>query len=210
VNLIALLTACSFNISNDLMLPLIHLESGYNPYAIGVVNGSIKQPVSFLEFVDSINNLDSQNKNYSVGLGQINIKNLNRFNISVIEAIDPCTNIKLSSVILKDCYIKYGDIGKALSCYYSGNEKTGFKNDFKNSYIERFLNSYSNKQKDVVINFDYESFNKLKNQVAAINTPQKTVINKKNIKAKNENSRHYKFSNNEKTTLTFNKKINLN
>lgn len=182
--LIALLTSCSINVSPNLLQPLIQLESGYNPYAIGVVGSSIRQPHTLSEFIQSVTHLDNENKNYSIGLTQINIKNLNRLNIPVLDAVEPCNNIKLSSIILQECYQKYGGIGQTLSCYYSGNDKTGFKRENNNSYIERFIDAYTNRKNDVSIHFDHEEFLKLKKQV--VKTPVVTSQNqiKKNKKNK--------------------------
>lgn len=175
-SLVALLTACSLNVSSDLLHPLIKIESNFNPYAIGLVGGSLDhQPTNLNDFLDTISILDSSNKNYSVGLAQINIKNLNRYQIPVLDAIEPCNNIKIASVILKDCYLKYKNIGHTLSCYYSGNDKTGYKKDFNNSYVERFLLSYEKKHDNVYIDFDYKSFNNLKNDVT-VYQPHKTSI----------------------------------
>ena len=183
--LIALLASCNISVSSDLLHPLIQLESGYNPYAIGVVGSSVAQPRSFSEFIQSIEQLNSENKNYSVGLTQINIKNLNRLNIPVLDAIEPCNNIKLSSMIIRERYKKYGDIGSTLSCYYSGNDKTGFKRENNNtSYVERFLSDYANKQEGVIIHVDYEEFSKLKKRVEKIPITTSRDITKKNNQLK--------------------------
>lgn len=209
MELVTLLTACALNVSSDLLEPLIQLESGYNPYAIGVVGASVPQPTSINDFWQTINDLEKRNKNYSVGLAQINIKNLHRFNIPVLDAVEPCNNIKLSSVILKDCYSNYQDIGKALSCYYSGNDKTGFKRDFNNSYVERFLTSYANKQENVVINFDYDQFYQLKNQVENYhhNQPSTQIARSSNVKNTNQVKN---FSNHKKKESFLKKTINMN
>lgn len=167
--LVALLTSCSINVSPKLLHPLIQLESGYNPYAIGVVGSSVKQPHTLSDFIQTISDLNNKKKNYSIGLAQINIKNLAKFNIPVLDAVEPCNNIKLSSIILKECYKKYPDIGKTLSCYYSGNDKKGFQRDFDNSsYVERFVSSYENSKNNIYIDFDYDTFNSLKKQVDKI------------------------------------------
>jgi type IV secretion system protein VirB1 len=197
----ALLISCSINVSPSLLQPLIQLESGYNPYSIGVVGSSVRQPSSLHDFIQTVSDLENKNKNYSIGLTQINIKNLRRFDIPVIDAVEPCNNIKLSSVILKECYKKYNNnVGKALSCYYSGNGDTGFKRDVNNSYIERFLSSYENIQKNVVIDFDYDKYHQLKNDVENYNVS--------NVFSTKKNSTFNRFSSNRKKTY-FNKSINI-
>lgn len=200
LSLITLLATCSIDVSSNLLQPLIQLESGYNPYSIGVVGSSVHQPHSLPDFIQTVSNLDNNNKNYSIGLAQINIKNLNRFDIPVIDAVEPCNNIKLSSVILQSCYKQYNyDVGKTLSCYYSGNDKTGFKVDFDNSYVERFLFAYENKNTNVYIEFDYDDFYKLKKKVIQLKNSSKSHNHV--IKENSKNSRKKR---------QFNKKINLN
>jgi type IV secretion system protein VirB1 len=205
--LVALLASCSIDVSTHILQPLVQLESGYNPYAIGVVGSSVRQPRSLHDFIQTISDLNNKNKNYSIGLAQINIKNLQRFKIPVLDAVEPCNNIKLSSVILKECYKKYNDIGKMLSCYYSGNGDAGFRRDFNNSYVERFLSSYANMQENVVIDFDYDKFYQLKTQV------ENYKFNETKLTSNNElikkNSIVNKFSSNRKKTI-FNKSINVN
>lgn len=206
--LVSLLATCSIDVSYHLLEPLIHLESGYNPYAIGVVGSSIPQPKSLDSFIQTISDLDNNNKNYSIGLAQINIKNLNRFKIPVLDAVEPCNNIKISSVILKECYKKYNDTGKMLSCYYSGNGDTGFRRDFNNSsYVERFLSSYVNTQENVVIDFDYDKYYQLKTQVENYKGNETKL--KSDNKLNKKNSTFNKFSSNRKKTI-FNKSIKLN
>lgn len=208
--LVALLATCSIDVSSHLLDPLIHLESGYNPYAIGVVGSSVPQPRSLDSFIQTISHLDNHNKNYSIGLAQINIKNLNRFKIPVLDAVEPCNNIKISSVILKECYKKYNDIGKMLSCYYSGNGDTGFRRDFNNSsYVERFLSSYVNMQENVVIDFDYDKYYQLKTQVENYKGNASNEKLKSENKLNKKNSTFNKFSSNRKKTI-FNKSIKLN
>jgi type IV secretion system protein VirB1 len=196
--LVALLASCSIDVSTHILQPLIQLESGYNPYAVGVVGSSVRQPRSLHDFIQTISDLNNKNKNYSIGLAQINIKNLQRFKIPVLDAVEPCNNIKLSSVILKECYKKYNDIGKMLSCYYSGNGDAGFRRDFNNSYVERFLSSYANMQENVVIDFDYDKFYQLKTQVENYKFNETKLTSNVN-----------KFSSNRKKTI-FNKSINVN
>lgn len=205
--LVALLTSCSINVSPNLLHPLIQLESGFNPYAIGVVGSSVKQPNTLTDFIQTISNLDKKQKNYSIGLAQINIKNLRRLNIPAIDAVEPCNNIKLSSVILNECYKKYKDIGKTLSCYYSGNDSVGFQRDFNNSsYVERFISSYENSKNNVSIDFDYDAFYRLKNQVNQVNNS--TPIQIQTIRTVKTNNHQQK--NNSSTNKRFYKTINLN
>ena len=46
------------------------------------------------------------------------------------KAFSACDNVRAGSRILRECYQRAGDWGKALSCYYSGNFVTGFRHGY--------------------------------------------------------------------------------
>lgn len=84
-----------------------------------------------------------------MGLGQINRHYLAHHNISYDQAFQACTNLRLSSNILQDCYVRAKDtistsqkaLHAALSCYYSGNFWRGFQSESrgKPSYIHKVV-----------------------------------------------------------------------
>ena len=137
---VALASKCAPSVSTDTLKALVQTESSFNPYAIGVVGGSVKQPKSFQEAMITIAKLESEGKNYSVGLGQINKSNFKAYGINAEKALDACTNLKVTAQILGDCYQRAGKQGKtekqtlkdALSCYYSGNFRTGYEHGYVN------------------------------------------------------------------------------
>lgn len=135
---------CATGVHEDTMQALVRVESRFNPYAIGVVNGAIKQPMTFSEAVEAAKALKAEGKNFSMGLGQINIHNLPRYGLNIESVFEPCTNLKTASAILSECYSRATGsaqeaLQKALSCYYSGNFRTGFTQDLKGqpSYVDR-------------------------------------------------------------------------
>lgn len=135
---------CAKNVHHDTMQALVRVESGFNPYAIGVVGEQIKQPTSFAEAVETAKTLFEQRKNFSLGLAQINISNLTKYGLTFESVFDPCKNLQASSAILGACYdLAKGSeqeaLQRALSCYYSGNFRTGFIQDLKGkpTYVER-------------------------------------------------------------------------
>jgi type IV secretion system protein VirB1 len=120
------------------MRAVVTVESSHNPFAIGVVGGRlVRQPKSLDEAVATVKHLKTLGKNYSVGLAQLNQSNFHRFSISdVASAFDRCTNLQSGAKVLVECYSRSGsNLGKALSCYYSGNFETGFKH----GYVQRVL-----------------------------------------------------------------------
>lgn len=134
------------------MAAVAHVESGFNPFAIGVVGGRLeRQPANKAEAVATAKALDQAGYNFSVGVGQVNRYNLPKYGLDYESAFDPCANLRAGASILVDCFGRargqFGDeqaaLQAAFSCYYSGNFSTGFKPDFKGqpSYVQKVLNS---------------------------------------------------------------------
>lgn len=135
---------CASSVHVNTMQALVRTESNFNPLAIAVVGEVIEQPSSLLEAVSTAKELEAKGKNISLGLGQINIHNLSAYGLDLESVFDPCKNLNASSAILTECYNRAtGDeqqaLQYALSCYYSGNFKTGFTKDIKGlpAYVDR-------------------------------------------------------------------------
>lgn len=135
VELDALADKCAPDVAKDTLQALIKTESSMNPLAIAVVGGKVKQPSTLSDALALVKELESQGSNYSLGLGQINVKNFNRLGVTAEEMFEPCKNLQAAQHILKECFLKAQkedktegkQLGDALSCYYSGNEQTGYK-----------------------------------------------------------------------------------
>jgi type IV secretion system protein VirB1 len=132
--------------------PLVHpstahaivlTESIFNPHAIGVVAGSLqRQPRNIEEALATARALRAQGRNFSVGLAQINVRNLDRFGMSMADGFDACKNLRAMQLVLGDCYERAGtkdgsqrSLRRALSCYYSGNFTTGFRHGYVNRVV---------------------------------------------------------------------------
>jgi type IV secretion system protein VirB1 len=116
-----------------IMQHVARVESTYNPYAIGVVGGRLeRQPRNLAEAVSTANMLEEKGYNFSLGIAQINRHNLAKYGLSSYQAaFNVCDNARVGSQILAECYSRSGsDLGKALSCYYSGNFTTGFRHGY--------------------------------------------------------------------------------
>ncbi|MEO8778723.1 MAG: lytic transglycosylase domain-containing protein, partial [Rhodanobacter sp.] len=117
----------------ELMQHIVHVESGANPFAIGVVDGELaRQPRNMDEALATAKMLESKGYNFSVGIAQINRVNLGRYGLdSYRKAFNTCDNLAVGAQILASCYGNaHGDWGKAFSCYYSGNFATGFRDGY--------------------------------------------------------------------------------
>ena len=147
---------CAPTVHASTLQALARTESGFNPYAIGVVGGSVPQPKTLEEAIETARGLHKAGKNFSMGLAQINKKNLPKFGLTYETVFQPCQNLQTGAQILEDCFTRAGSVDsqtalqKALSCYYSGNFKTGFTQDFKGQppYVKRIqLSATTNTEK---------------------------------------------------------------
>lgn len=132
----------------DVMHHVVHVESSFNPYAIGVVGGRLaRQPRNLPEAVATARMLESRGYNFSLGLAQVNRYNLARYGLGSYEAaFEPCSNLQAGSRILAECHARAGrDWGKSFSCYYSGNFTTGFRA----GYVQKVFASMQNAAADV-------------------------------------------------------------
>ncbi|ECO9908529.1 lytic transglycosylase domain-containing protein [Salmonella enterica] len=144
---LALAIQCAPDIATDTLARIVKTESSFNPWAIGVVGKPLKrQPQTKEEALAAIRKLVNDNANFSIGLAQINRQYFDARNAEAI--FEPCTNLKMSSDILKDCYaraLKNSDtekqaLLKAFSCYYSGNYRRGVvKENNGTSYVDRVV-----------------------------------------------------------------------
>jgi type IV secretion system protein VirB1 len=127
---------CAPDVAPQTLAAVAHVESSFNPYAIGVVNGHlVRQPRNAKEAIATAYELEREGFNFSMGLVQVNRFNLAKYGERYETIFDPCRNLKAGASILRDCYqrarLTFGDEQAALrasfSCYYSGNYTTGFR-----------------------------------------------------------------------------------
>ena len=127
---------CAPAIQPVTMAAIARVESSFNPFAIGVVNGRlVRQPVTREEAVATAVALERGGYNFSVGISQVNIHNLSKVGLDYESAFDSCSNLRAGAAILADCYSRakasrsdeQQALRAALSCYCSGNFSTGFR-----------------------------------------------------------------------------------
>ena len=128
--LVMLIQACAPMVHHTTMESVITVESSGNPYAIGVVNGSlVRQPKNKAEAIATAQMLEQRGMNYSVGVAQVNKHNFKKYGLTLESAFDPCTNVNAGGRILHACYASslktqnnntQAHLARAFSCYYSG------------------------------------------------------------------------------------------
>ena len=122
------------------MQHVVHVESSFNPYAIGVVGAHlVRQPHNLSEAITTARMLASRGYNFSLGLAQVNRYNLAKYGLaSYTQAFQACPNLQAGAQILAQCMARSGnDWGKAFSCYYSGN----FISGYQQGYVQKIFAS---------------------------------------------------------------------
>lgn len=136
-----LLAQCAPLVHPATAIALIAVESSGNPHAIGVVGGRLdRQPSNRAEALVTARALHSAGWRYSVGLAQITDANFPRLGLDVTTALDPCRNLAAMQTVLTGClptaaHVSQADLRRTLSCYYSGNPRTGFRH----GYVQRVV-----------------------------------------------------------------------
>lgn len=130
---------CAPAVHPQTLAAIVQTESGFNPWAIGVVNGRLeRQPRNQSEAVATAKALIEAGYNASFGLGQINVSNFAKHALDLTSVFEPCRNLAAASSILSEAYGRalriYRDeqsaLKAALSAYYSGNFATGFRHGY--------------------------------------------------------------------------------
>lgn len=137
---------CAPTVHVDTMQRIVQIESGFNPYAIGVVGARLqRQPRSSAEALATIRWLDANGYNYSVGLAQVNRSNFRAHGLTPATALMACPNLRAGGAILTACFKRASNpsvapqtaLRAAFSCYESGNFRTGFTD----GYVLKILTS---------------------------------------------------------------------
>ena len=137
---LALAAQCAPAIAPQTLLSVVHVESRFNPLAIGV-NGAPRisvAPVSVDEAVARAATLIAAGRSVDLGLAQINSKNLSWLGLSLREVFEPCTNLRAAARILQDGYVRsdalrvgeQAALKTALSYYNTGHPVRGISNGY--------------------------------------------------------------------------------
>jgi type IV secretion system protein VirB1 len=135
----AIAQQCAPSVAPQSLAAVAHVESSFNPFAIGVVGARLaRQPRNQREAVATARALDRLGYNFSLGTVQVNRYNLAKYGESYETIFDMCRNLRAGGAILHDCFRRarpvYPDPQQALraafSCYYSGNFATGFRHGY--------------------------------------------------------------------------------
>ncbi|ANI80391.1 lytic transglycosylase domain-containing protein [Sphingobium sp. EP60837] len=140
VTVVGLAQQCAPSVAVETLVSVVHTESHFNPYAIGVNAKGVAAPnpgdrVSAAAVARS---LIARGYNIDLGLGQINSANLRWLGLSVEDAFDPCRNLAAAARVLASNYLSVARsspsteaaIATALSMYNTGSRSRGFRNGY--------------------------------------------------------------------------------
>lgn len=140
---------CAQHVQAPIEQAIVTVESSFNPYAIGVVNGYlVRQPRNKAEAIATAHALKAQGYNFSMGCRQVNVGNLEKYGLTFETVFDAAKNSTAGSSIYGECFTRaakqFGNgeaaTRAALSCYYSGNFTTGQRKEgIQPSYVDKML-----------------------------------------------------------------------
>ena len=141
----ALIHECAPTVAPSVIRAIIRTESNFDPLALNI-NGPVRlteRAKSVAEAASWAQWLISQGYSVDVGLMQINSRNLAWLELTLIDAFDPCTNIRAGASILAAQYDlarkTHGEgeaaLLRAISAYNTGN----FHRGFSNGYVDKVL-----------------------------------------------------------------------
>lgn len=147
----ALLARCAPNVHPETMRALVSAESRGNVLAVAdagplALPWSQRKhlvrshyPSSKSEAVALVNQLLAKGHTVSLGLSQINDRNLARLGLSVAAVFEPCANVAAGASILSEFYIaaskKYGAGARALRAALSGYNSGSFVRGEADGYV---------------------------------------------------------------------------
>ena len=196
IDLIVLAQECAPTVSTVLMQSLVRKESAYKPFAIGMDSkqGVVKQPESLEEAIATVKQLKKEGRTFSVGLAQIHISNVEKYNLSIEQAFDPCTNLHTGELILNTFYqqsINYGykdtsALWAMLRGYNSGNINGAVSNQYAHDILS-YANLLGDSQVNVAMNYEIK---KIEVVEASIKDEEKDIF------SNNQEAQKDIFSNN--------------
>ncbi|WP_246252468.1 lytic transglycosylase domain-containing protein [Parasulfitobacter algicola] len=131
---------CASSISPDIMAGIVHVESRFHPYAIGVGGQNARSifPSSKQEAIAVANQLVANGERFDAGIAQINIENFDWLDLTIPQAFDVCINLSAAEKVLRDSYDRARTAGEtkadalriALSTYNTGHSTRGVRNGY--------------------------------------------------------------------------------
>jgi type IV secretion system protein VirB1 len=135
----ALAAACSPSVAPSTLAAIAKVESGFDPWAIGVNGPHPKQlhPASAAAATAAAQRLIAGGANVDLGLAQINVHNLASLGLTIANAFEPCRNLAASARVLAADYRaadpaigEQAALRTSISLYNTGDPLRGFRNGY--------------------------------------------------------------------------------
>ena len=138
--IVALAQRCAPEIATEAVVPLVLTESGGEPLQINVNKGPRVRARSSAEGVAIVRRYVAAGYTVDVGLAQINSSNFARLGVSIGQVFDPCTNLRLASMVLQQGYgvaSRFYSGLDAISATYSLYNTGTLTRGLRNGYVGR-------------------------------------------------------------------------
>lgn len=131
---------CAPEVATEAVVPLVVTESGGDDLSINVNHGPRVRASSVAEGAALVRRYMAKGFTVDVGLAQINSANFARLGVTVEQVFEPCTNLRLASLVLQDGYSlasKHYTGLDAISATYSLYNTGTLTRGFRNGYVGR-------------------------------------------------------------------------
>ncbi|WP_271023373.1 lytic transglycosylase domain-containing protein [Rhizobium sp. RCAM05973] len=106
VAFIDLAETCAPAVAVETLAAVVSLESNFQPFNIRI-NSDLpldRQPKSKAEAIETAARLVAEHQDIQLGLGGVGIEELNKLNLTISDAFDPCLNLKATATLLDGYY----------------------------------------------------------------------------------------------------------
>ena len=136
----SLARTCAPEIATETVVPLVLTESGGDPLQVNVNRGPRLHAGSVAEGAAVVRRYVAAGYTVDVGLAQINSANFARLGVTVEQAFEPCTSLRLASIVLQQGYglaRRYYAGLDAVSATYSLYNTGTLTRGIRNGYVGR-------------------------------------------------------------------------
>lgn len=136
----ALAQQCAPEVATEAVVPLVVTESGGDDLSININKGPHVRASTVAAGVALVRQYMAAGYTVDVGLAQVNSSNFVRLGVTVEQAFDPCTNLRLASAILQEGYglaTRHYSGLDAISATYSLYNTGTLTRGFRNGYVGR-------------------------------------------------------------------------
>lgn len=97
---------CAPYVSSETLAGVVSLESRFAPFNIRINSGTPlkRQPATKSEAIEVATSLAAKRHDIQMGLGGIGLEELQRLNLSISDAFDPCLNVQATARLLDGYY----------------------------------------------------------------------------------------------------------